>query len=342
MLLAYFFLALIISFLCSLLESVILSVTYSHIRVLIKERLRSGHLLEALKENINRPLTAILTLNTTAHTVGAAGVGAEALRLFGSSWVAIASGILTLSILVFSEIIPKTLGAVYWKRLAGPSAYSIKILIGLTYPFVYLFEKLGHLLKSKRRGTKVTREEMIVMAELGEDEGTIEAKEGTVIENLLRLNNIPALDVLTPRSVIFALQKDLTVGQVLEEHRDLTFSRIPVYGKDLDDIVGLVHRHKLIKAQAEDKFDLPLESLVDSIHVVNGSDSVAAILDEFVSRREHLFMVRDEFGSTVGLITLEDAIETLLGVEIVDESDSVEDMRKLALDQFRRKHPTGG
>ena len=296
-----------------------------------------GKKLSYFKENINRPLSAILSLNTIANTVGAASVGAIALIEFGSSWVAIMSGILTLSILIFSEIIPKTIGALYWKKILVPATFAVQVLIVMTYPLVVLLELLSKWLAKEGNEDKVSREEVIAMAELGEDEGTIEESESTVIENVLMLDDIPVEEVLTPRSVIFALDKTSSVREVLDKYNDIEFSRIPVYEEGLDNIIGIVRRHVLLKSKAEDQFDVTMGELAKPIHTVEENDSVGDVLDEFVKRREHLFMVKDQFGQVAGLITLEDAIETLLGIEIVDETDSVVDMRKLALDNWRKK-----
>jgi len=333
----YFFLALGVSFLCSLLESIILSITHSHVAVLAKTGSKSSRLLENMKENINKPLAAILTVNTVANVVGAAGVGAQAMKLFGSEWVAILSGLLTLCILIFSEIIPKTLGTVYWRPLAGPAVYMIRGLIYLTYPFVFLSSYFSKIFASENHQQKVSRQEVVAMAEMGEDEGSIREKESDIIENLFNLNDVVAEDVMTPRSVIFALQKDSTVGDVVGEHTPIAFSRIPIFDKDMDDILGFIHRYDLVNKQAEDQFHIKMKDILEPIHTVKQEDSIASILDEFVRRRQQIFMVIDEFGTTTGLITLEDAIETLLGVEIVDEHDSVVDMRKLATEKFRRK-----
>ena len=299
----YFFLALGISFLCSLLESVLLSMSRSFISILSKKNPTSGKSLEKLKDNISRPLAAILSLNTIANTVGAAGVGAVTYNLLGSKWVAIMSGILTLSILIFSEIIPKTIGAHYWKKLAIPSSYMIRVLIVIMYPFVVMLEVLSNWLKPEEKQDIVTKEDVIAMAEIGEDEGTIEEDESTIIENLLRLDNITAEEVLTPRSVVYALQKDLTVRQALDEYDNIIFSRIPVYDKDLDEITGLVRRDNLLNSKAEDQFDVTMEELSEPVHIVNEKESVGGILDEFVHRREHPFIVKVEFGHFVGIIT---------------------------------------
>lgn len=333
----YFFLALGVSFLCSLLESIILSITHSHVAVLAKTGSKSSRLLENMKENINKPLAAILTVNTVANVVGAAGVGAQAMKLFGSEWVAILTGLLTLCILIFSEIIPKTLGTVYWRPLAGPAVHMITGLIYMTYPFVFLSNYFSKIFTSANHQQKVSRQEVVAMAEMGEDEGSIREKESDIIENLFNLNDVVAEDVMTPRSVIFALQKDSTVGDVVGEHTPIAFSRIPIFDKDMDDILGFVHRYDLVNKQAEDQFHIKMKDILEPIHTVKQEDSIASILDEFVRRRQQIFMVIDEFGTTTGLITLEDAIETLLGVEIVDEHDSVVDMRKLATEKFRSK-----
>jgi len=336
----YFLLALVLSFICSLMESVILSVSFNHISILKKKGSKAAIILEKQKININRPLAAILTLNTIANTVGAAGVGAETLKIFGNQWVAIASGILTLSILIFSEIIPKTLGTVYSKRLIGFTAYSVRVLTILAIPFVYLSEGFSKLFKSNGDHIAVTREEMIAMAERGEDEGTLKEQESDVIENLLRLKDVKAEAVLTPRSVVFALNKDETVKEVVDNHSPIAFSRIPIFEENLNNVMGFVHRYDLIQKQADDNFDIKMEEIMEPISTILESTAVATVLDEFVKSHQQIFMVEDKFGTIVGLITLEDAIETLLGVEIVDEHDSVIDMRKLAIERREKRLST--
>lgn len=329
----YFLLALVISFFCSLIESVILSVSFNHISIMKKKGSKAAKIIEKQKLNINRPLAAILTLNTIANTVGAAGVGAETLKYYGNEWVAIASGILTLSILIFSEIIPKTLGTVYSKKLVGFTAYTVRVLTILALPFVYMSEGFSKLFKSNGDHIAVTREEMIAMAERGEDDGTLKEQESDVIENLLRLKDVMAEAVLTPRSVVFALNKDETVKEVVDNHSPIAFSRIPIFEENLNNVMGFVHRYDLIQKQADDDFDIKMEEIMEPISTIIESTTVATVLDEFVKRHQQIFMVEDKFGTIVGLITLEDAIETLLGVEIVDEHDSVIDMRKLAIER---------
>ena len=334
----YFFLALGVSFICSTLESVILTVTHSHIGTLVKTNHRSGKLLQNLKDDINRPLAAILTLNTVAHTVGAAGVGAQALKVFGSDSVAITSVILTFCILVFSEIIPKTIGAIYWKKLAAPSAYTIRLLIFLTLPFVWLSKALSATMTpNEDELKKVSREEISAMAEMGEDEGSIDEHESDIIDNLFRLKEMNVDEILTPRSVIFALEDSQTVGQVMDEHEDINFSRIPIFHENIDEIIGIVYKDRLLETMADDYFEKTMAEIADPVDWVYEEQTVEAVLNKFTKTRSHMFIVKDEFGGTTGIVTLEDCIETLLGVEIMDESDEVADMRALAKDQLRQK-----
>lgn len=327
LLIIYFCLALFLSFICSLLEAVLLSTPSSYSSILKRENEKSGLILDGFKENINRPLAAILTLNTFAHTIGAAGVGAQVFDLFGETYVAIASGILTLLILVFSEIIPKTLGSTYWRELVGSAVRFIQFLIWGTYPFVLLTEFISNFGSDS---ASVTREEVIAMAEMGEDEGILEEQETDLIENTLRLKDIKVSDVMTPRNVIFALNKDMTVGQVLEEHETLDFTRIPVFDTNLDNMIGMVNRYNIINRKAEDQFSTRMSEIIKDIPWVNENDSIDKVLELFIENRDHLCLVRDDFDTLTGLITLEDAVETLLGKEIVDEHDSVVDMRDLA------------
>ena len=327
LLLAYFFLALFLSFLCSLLEAVLLSTPASYSSILSKQNASQGDRLERFKENINRPLAAILTLNTFAHTLGAAGVGAQTLELYGESSVAIASGILTLLILVFSEIIPKTIGSVYWRGLIGKMTLIIEVLIFFTYPLVLLAEFISNFGEDE---ATVTREEVIAMAEMGEDEGVLEEQETDIIENTLKLKDVKVKDIMTPRSVIFAVNSDFTVGQVLEEHETLDFTRIPIFEGNLDAIKGMVNRYEIINRKAEDQFSTRMHEISQEVPFVNENDPIDKVLELFIKNRDHMALVKDNGHILTGLITLEDAIETILGQEIVDEHDSVVDMRDLA------------
>ena len=338
LLIGYFLLALIISFICSTLESVLLSVTHSHIGIISKTNSKGGKLLITLKHDINKPLAAILTLNTIANTVGAAGVGAQAFVVYGSNAVAIASAILTFCILIFSEIIPKTIGATYWKKLAVPSAYVINVLMIITFPFVWMSQLLSAKLTPDEDDVKmVSREEIAAMAEMGEDEGSIDEHESDIIENLFRLKDMHVDSILTPRSVIYALEDNQTVGQVMDTDEDINFSRIPIFHENIDNVVGIVFKDTLLETMADDYFEKTMAEICEPVDTVFEKESVESVLNKFTKNRSHIFIVKDEFGGTTGLVTLEDCIETLLGVEIMDESDEVADMRKLAKDQLRQQ-----
>ena len=334
-LILYFLLALGASFLCSLLESVLLSVPPAYVNILEKRNPSAGSLLKRFKSDIDRPLSAILTLNTVAHTVGAAGVGAQVLKLWGDKYVALASAVLTLLILVLSEIIPKTLGAGHCKSLAPMVSYAIWGLIRILYPVVIALEAISDMFSPKGAKGHISREEMMATAELGLNQGTLLSQENRVIQNLLCLKNIRAKDILTPRSVLLAFQQDKSIAEVVRTNTPVPFSRIPIYGKDLDDITGFVLRYKMLQGFSQGHATDKLKTLAVEIYAVPDTKSVAATLDEFIKRREHIFLVVDEYGGTAGIITLEDTIETLLGVEIVDEFDTVEDMRKYAITQYQ-------
>ena len=336
LLFVYLFLAVFVSFLCSLLEAVILSVTPGFINTEINKKKKYATILKKLKEEIDRPLAAILTLNTIAHTVGAAGVGSEVNKIYGDNLVALASGVLTFVILIFSEIIPKTLGARSWKKFAPLTAYSIRFMIWLLYPIVFLTEIISDLVGGGEKNN-VTREEMIATAEIGVGHGTLKKRESNIIKNLLMLDNIYVHDIMTPRSVVMALPLEITVEEIVEAHKPIRYSRIPVFKGDMDHIEGVVHRYQILEASSNDQDKLTLRKLITGLHSVPEDISVSACLDQLIHRNDHIFLVVDNYGSTTGIVTLEDAIETLLGVEIVDEFDSVTDLRAYALEQWKKR-----
>ncbi len=323
-----------VSFLCSLLEAVFLSINPAFVAMALKENKRSGPLLERLKENIDRPISAILTLNTISHTIGAAVVGALVQKQFGDQFVTWASIILTVLILFVSEIIPKILGATYWKQLAPVSVYIIQVLIFLLAPLVELSVWMGRMF-NRPESASITREEMLATAEIGAEEGALHKKESAIIKNLLMLSNMYVSDIMTPRSVMFALEGDDTVEEVANRYRPLRFSRIPVYDSNLDNIIGLTHRYKILEALSSDKHNTKMRDIISPINSVPERMTVAGVIDLFVKRKEHLALAVDEYGIVTGIVTLEDAIETLLGVEIVDEFDNITDMRQYALEQWQ-------
>jgi len=340
LLILYFSLAVGVSFLCSILEAVLLSTNISYITVMEKTRPSAGRLLKSHKENINQSVAAILILNTIAHTVGAAGVGAQAETIYGSSVVFYVSVILTLAILFLSEIIPKTIGATYWKELAPVSVYVIRILIWLTYPLIIVSEFItGWISKDKDGIHHLTKEELLASALISGDKGIIDEKESEVIENVLQLDEVKVKDILTPRSVVFALEGSRTIGDIVSKEKDIfNFSRVPIYRDTIEEITGIALTKKVFK-QAQEDDSVAISKIGREIYEVNKHIPVSKALDLFVKRKDHMFLVTDNYGQTEGIVALEDCIETLLGIEIVDETDHVDDMQELAkrLMKIKRK-----
>ncbi|MGB0495258.1 MAG: CNNM domain-containing protein, partial [Kangiellaceae bacterium] len=334
LLLIYLAIAIGVSFLCSVLEAVLLSITPSYVEQVNNERPSAGKSLTKVKENLDESLSSILILNTFAHTMGAAGVGAQAAQVFGAQWETLIAVILTLAILYFSEIIPKTLGATFWRALATPSAFIISWLVKLVYPLVWISTRLTRLFSSGENN-EITREEIIALASLGQKDGNLISQENEYLNNILNLREIPTEQVLTPRSVVHMLDVQLTVTQALDLPKTQQFSRMPVYEKTNDNILGKVIKRDLFLLERQGKGEERLAEHVKPITRVTEKLSVQHLIDLFIKQRAHLFLVEDEFGQTAGIVTLEDAIETLLGCEIVDESDTVEDMQELARGKYR-------
>ena len=334
-LIVYVVIALGVSFLCSIWEAAMLSTPVSHIELLVEQGSKAGLIMQGLRQNVEHPISAILTLNTIAHTVGAAGAGAEATAIFGSEFFGIISAVLTLLILVFSEIIPKTLGAVYAKPLTPFTAYSLRALLWVFKPAVFAFEFVTRSMRPSEDAPTVTRSELQVMARISAEEGGIRERENRIVANLLELAEVQVETIMTPRTVMLLCQADETVGEIMAAHPVLPFSRIPVYGESADDILGYALRHEIYKRAAADEHDVPLRDILRELQVVPETNSVAQVLDEFIAKQDHIFLVIDEYGGTAGLITLEDAVETLLGIEILDESDSVADLRLLARRRYQ-------
>ena len=341
LLILYASLALGLSFLCSILEAVLLSTTRSHIIALEDTHKKTSELWIRYKDDPERPLTAILTLNTTAHTVGALGVGYEVQKVYPEYSVAVASAILTIAILLLSEILPKTIGALYWRKLTVPSATVLRMLIFLLWIFVWTIQILRSFLPEVTT-EEVTRTELAVLADIAEESHVIEEDEETVIQNLLRLREIMVSEVMTPRRVMKTVDSRLSVGEVLNDIPIMIFGRMPMIGDNIDDIRGMVLRSDILRKAADNDYSSPMEDFARDIFHCNHDDSVDKALDILLENKVQILIVKDDFGQTVGLITMEDIIETLLGVEIVDESDQEaiddgnhhEDMRELARLQY--------
>jgi len=325
------------SFLCSIAEAVLLSVTPSYVALLEQEGKRSGKLLRRLNEDLGRPLAAILSLNTIAHTVGATGVGMQSAVIFGSASLGIVSAILTFLILVFSEIIPKTLGVVYWRSLAPPVTRGVMIMIWLMYPLVWLSEKLTRLLSKRDAADIFSREEFTAMVRLGVEEGQIDERESRIVRNLLRFPKLRVKDIMTPRTVVFALPENMTIDQILEENPEISFSRIPIFEDSHDDINGFVLKSDILLAQARDQHEARLSTFKREIRSIPEIASLSSLFEFLLEKREHILLVVDEYGGMEGVVTLEDLIETLLGLEIVDETDKTIDMRALARAQWKKR-----
>ena len=318
-----------------MLESVILSVPYSHIQNLLKSGRPYAFKLKRLKSQISLPLSAILTVNTLANTFGAFGVGAQANRIFDNGFVVLFSVMLTFTILIFSEIIPKTLGANYWRHLLMPSVYIISFFIFICTPFVMLARWITQALGAK--DASVTRDDIIGSSEVAAIEGSIYRNESELIKNILKLQDKLVSEIMTPRTVVTAFEKNMTIEEVIKKHQPMRFSRIPIYDGNLDQVVGLVHRYKILEASSQDYNTLTMKDFIKPVHAIPESISVTAAFDQFIKRKEHIFIVLDEYGTLSGLVTMEDVIETILGIEIVDELDSVADLREQALDQWKQK-----
>ena len=338
LLLTYLFIALLVSFVCSVLEAVLLSSTSSYIESLSKkDNSDAVEMLKGLKSNIDKPISSILILNTFAHTMGAAGVGAQAQVLFGQEMETVIAVLLTLAILYLSEIIPKTIGAVYWKKLLIPSAYIINFLIKVTYPLVWISLFITKSIsKGKVKDSNFSRDEIMAAVTMGEREGSILSKESALIENLFKLKNIKTKDIMTPRSVVFAFKSDVTVEDAIEDDKMYIHSRIPIYDETIDDIVGIVFNQSILEESVEERDNTILKDITVPVHKISENVPVSSLIDQFVNRKTHLFIVQDNYGQTSGVVTLEDAIETLLGVEIVDEMDEVEDMQAFAKDKSKQ------
>ncbi len=335
---SYLTLAVCVSFLCSMLEAILLSSTNSYIETLPKEtHEESIAMLKDLKTNIDKPISSILTINTFANTMGAAGVGAQAQIIFGKEWQTAVAFAVTLLILYVSEIIPKTIGALYWKKLLIPAGHIISFFVTVTTPFTFISSMLTrYISKNKKRHPHYSRDEIMAVVAMGEKDGSILSKESDLIENLLKLKNIKAKDIMTPRSVVFALPASTTIEEAIEDDRMYIHSRIPIFGETLDDVVGIVFNQRILEESVEDHDKMTLEAISYEVHLVSENLPVPNLIDQFVKRKTHLFVVFDSYGQTAGVVTLEDAIETLLGVEIVDEMDEVEDMQIFAKDRSKQ------
>ncbi len=333
----YLFVALFVSFLCSILEAVLLSTPMSYLKAKSDKGNKSADIFIKLKEDIDRPLAAILSLNTVAHTVGAAGVGAQATIVFGEAYFGLVSAILTILILVFTEIIPKTLGANYARELMGFSAVTIQFLILITYPLVKMSSFITRLLSRKDTELSTSREEISALANIGTEEGIFGDRENKIIQNLIKLKGIKVSEIMTPRVVVVVANEEMTLEEFLKNKDFLHFSRIPVYKDNRDNITGYVFRELVFEKLAEDQFNLKLKDIKREIVTLSEFTTLFKAWEELLNRKEQIALILDEYGGMDGIATLEDIIETLLGFEIIDEKDQIEDMQQYALERWKAK-----
>ena len=335
LLIAFFLLSIVVSFLCSLWEATLLSITPSYARLTINEGARTGRKLQEFKQNIDRPLAAILTLNTIAHTVGAIGVGAQAAQIWADTNPLITSVLvpatMTLAILVLSEIIPKTFGATHWQQLAPFTVNSLSAVIVLLYPLVWLSQKITGAMKSGTEKSVFSPSEFLAMAEIGVEEGHVDPRESEIIQNLFELHAVPVKDVMTPRTVVSSASEQMTIREFFETNKKLPFSRVPLYeGDSREAITGYFMKDTLLASLLHDLGDNPLSILRRDIVVVPEQTGIRDVFYDFLERHEQIALVVNEFGEMEGIVTMEDLIETLLGTEIIDEYDDVVDMREVA------------
>jgi len=333
----YVGMALTVSFLCSILEAVLLSISPSYIGVLEQQKHPAAPALHKLKADIDQPLSSILSLNTVAHTVGAAGAGAQAALVFGDGAVAIFSAILTLAILLLTEIVPKTLGATYWKTLAPFTARVLPILIKVTYPLVILSRWVSAMITPDKKANSISRDELSALADIGQREGVFQPAESSFLKSLLKSTHLRVRDFMTPRPVLFMLSEAQTVGQVLEKQHSFRFSRIPLYKDNRDQVTGYILKDDLLLAGARDQLERPLSEFARSFLVVPDSMLLPDFFQRLLNKGEHIALVVDEYGGVDGVATLEDVVETLLGLEIVDEADSDIDLQAVARERWERR-----
>lgn len=337
LLVVYLSVAIGFSFLCSIAEAVLLSITPSYIAERKRDPDKTAKRILRLKENVDRPLAAILSLNTIAHTVGAAGVGAQATKVFGSQWVGATSAVLTLLILVFSEIIPKTIGAMHWRKLAGGVGVLIDWLVVAMFPLVWMSEIITKLIASDKDTSLVTRAEVSAIAELGTQEGILKKRESKVLQNLLALESITVEDVMTPRTVVIAREQSMTLADLAADLPTIPVSRIPIHDGQRDNVTGFVLKSDLLVAMLAGEGEKTLADFIRPMITVGEKDSIAIAFDRLLDEREHIALVTDKFGGMEGIVTLEDVVETLLGFEIVDEQDTDIDMQTLARKRWQQR-----
>lgn len=330
------FASVLLSALCSMLEATLLSTPISFITGLEEQGVKGAKRLKQLKQHPDRPISAILCLNTIANTVGASIVGSLVYEVYGDAIVGIFSTAFTFAILIFAEIIPKTIGTSYWRSLAIPASVIINGMIFIAFPLVWLLEKLTSLISSKSTQVSVSREDISAMVSVATEEEVIEKEEKKMIQNLLKLDEITAHEIMTPSAVVEMAEAHMTIREFYDSE-ELTHSRIPVYDDENDEyVIGYVLRQEILEKMAEDKFTTKLDEITRPIMTFKEEDTVSDIWEKMLEKKEHISVILDEYGSVRGIVTMEDVIETMIGHEIVDETDEVVDMQEYAKEQWEK------
>ena len=340
-LLAYLFLALIVSFLCSLTESVLLSTPQTYLTTIKEKESWANSFLE-LKSNIDKPLSAILSLNTIAHTIGAAGVGAQAVKIWGDTSLGLVSVILTILILVITEIIPKTMGARYWRTLSKVTFHIINIMLFLTYPLVIFSTKIMDIISKEKKEDTTSREEIAALANIGVDEGVFSEKENKIIQNILKLQKIKVTQIMTPRVVVSSVDENVSLDEFKNQSKYLNFSRIPTFSIQNEKITGYILLQDILEELSKkEKNNLLIKSFKREVLKIPNNVTLLNLWDQLVENKEHIAIVLDEYGGLDGVVTMEDVVETLLGLEITDENDEVVDMQKYAKERWKKRQKKG-
>ena len=338
LLLTYLLGALLISFLCSILEASLMSTPISYITMREEEGYKPATLMKAYKQDPSRPIAAILSLNTIANTIGAAGVGRQATLLFGSHWFGLVSALMTLLILIFSEIFPKTIGTTHWKSLTGFTAKTIRLLITLLFPLVWCIEGLQKLITPKTAETSISREEVGAMADVAEESGELDEDENEIIQNLINIDEVTACDAMTPRVVAAIAPESMSIKSFYKDRRFFHHSRIPVYADNDEYITGYILRMEALQLMAEDKFDAKLRDIRRDVESFPEETPIVDVWNRMLEKKEQIAIIINEYGSFQGILTMEDVIETILGDEIVDERDVVVDMQQYARDKWKKRN----
>ena len=337
LLLTFLFFALSVSFLCSIAESVLLSMSASFVKTLEIKGSKSANLVKKIKEDIDRPISSILSFNTISHTVGAAGVGAQATAIWGEAYFGLVSAVLTILILLLTEILPKSIGVRYWRNIAIPVAMMINVMIYLMYPVVWISKGITLLVSGNKPPEKVSREEIAALTDIGLEEGVFAESESKTIKNLIRSHSIKVNKVMTPRTVVVAIAEDIRLTEFLDEPEVSKFSRFPIYKKNPDNITGYVLKYDIIDHLSKGNGNMLIGNIRRPVLICYENITVPKLFDILLERKEQIAVLVDEYGGMSGIVTLEDVIETIFGHEIIDERDTQVDMQQLAKDKWHAR-----